>query len=264
MKASMGGIDPSHLNGSIDHLCTPCHDPHGVSPTLGANQAYAVPLLKGTWLTSPYKEDHPAPNPSGPTTTAKSWGVYQSHIKNPAGPPTPVTKYNLDRTTFGGTTRISEDATKFAGLCLSCHPKANLTTATTASPDKTKPFKSLERVHQTVKGWGANTEHSYSCSKCHTPHASGLPRLMQTNCLQYTHRGNVSSLGSFWNSLAQTPVSRSPGNGVPELRGYPIGNVLGNGAELASTTTTNCHGGAQTNPGTYPDTNLWNNVTPWQ
>ncbi len=33
---------------SIDGLCTPCHDPHGVSPSLGAGQQYGVPLLKGT------------------------------------------------------------------------------------------------------------------------------------------------------------------------------------------------------------------------
>ena len=61
------GINGGHFGASmamtstptatIGGLCTPCHDPHGVSPTLGANQQYAVPLLKGTWLTSPYKED---------------------------------------------------------------------------------------------------------------------------------------------------------------------------------------------------------------
>ena len=37
--------------GVIDGLCSPCHDPHGVSPSLGDDTAYAVPLLKGTWLT---------------------------------------------------------------------------------------------------------------------------------------------------------------------------------------------------------------------
>ena len=45
---------PTH---TINGLCTPCHDPHGVSPTLGANMQYSVPLLKGTWLTSLYRED---------------------------------------------------------------------------------------------------------------------------------------------------------------------------------------------------------------
>ncbi|GAB4264299.1 MAG: hypothetical protein Kow0092_15860 [Deferrisomatales bacterium] len=36
--------------------CTDCHDPHGVDPTL-PDSDYMVPLLKGTWLISPYKED---------------------------------------------------------------------------------------------------------------------------------------------------------------------------------------------------------------
>jgi hypothetical protein len=45
--------------GTIDGLCTPCHDPHGISRRLGENAAYAIPLLKGSWLTSPYREDGP-------------------------------------------------------------------------------------------------------------------------------------------------------------------------------------------------------------
>ena len=51
----------------INGLCTPCHDPHGVSRTLGENMAYAVPILKGSWLTSPYREDGPPAAPPGRT-----------------------------------------------------------------------------------------------------------------------------------------------------------------------------------------------------
>ena len=54
--ASTGLTAPGALY-QINGLCTPCHDPHGVSPTLGANAQYAVPLLKGTFMSSPYKED---------------------------------------------------------------------------------------------------------------------------------------------------------------------------------------------------------------
>ena len=56
--------------GQINGLCTPCHDPHGVSKTLGDKMSYAVPLLKGTWLTSPYREDGPPaaiPGKGGPS-----------------------------------------------------------------------------------------------------------------------------------------------------------------------------------------------------
>ncbi len=41
-----------------DMGCSACHDPHGVS-SAQADMAYMVPALKGTWVTSPYKEDRP-------------------------------------------------------------------------------------------------------------------------------------------------------------------------------------------------------------
>ena len=37
-----------------------------------------------------------------------------------------------------------------------------------------------------------NRAHNFSCSKCHTPHASGLPALLITNCLDYSIANNTS------------------------------------------------------------------------
>jgi len=91
-----------------------------------------------------------------------------------------------------------------------------------------------------------------SCSKCHQPHNSGLPRLMQTNCLNFNHRGNRVSGG-------QAMEINIPQGG--EFRGYPEGNVMGNSA--SSPATTSCHAGAGNNTGTWPTNNLWNTVTPW-
>ncbi len=204
--------------GTIGGLCTPCHDPHGVSPTIGANQAYAVPLLKGTWMTSPYKEDAPR---SG--STSGSLGS-----KGNQWPPTRPFIYD-DQKTFGGSTRISEDDTKFAGLCLRCHPKENLTDGT----NNNGAWKSLDRIHESVKGWGDNAQHSYSCSKCHAVHNSRLPRMLQTNCLNYNHRGRVASGGN---------------------RGY---GTYGSFPKGRNKKGQNCHP-----TGTYPD-NKWNNVTQW-
>lgn len=207
--------------GAIDGLCTPCHDPHGVSPTLGADQAYAVPMLKGTWLTSPYPEDA-----ANPRTTPGGYGVSQ---------PTALPLVNIDQKVFGANGRIAEDDSKFAGLCLRCHPKSNLT----AGPDKSKPWKSVDRIHQTVKGWGVNDKHSFSCSKCHVPHVSNLPRLMQTNCLDVKHRGQVASGGQ----PGQGAGGRSgPGASFPQGIGYKY---------------VNCHP-----DGAWPS-NYWNTVTPW-
>ncbi|ABB32695.1 cytochrome c [Geobacter metallireducens GS-15] len=202
--------------GTIDGLCTPCHDPHGVSPSLGSDQAYAVPLLKGTWMTSPYKEEFPL---DGAITGSRGSRGYQN--------PTPTPYVNLDQGTFGWR-RITEEDTKFAGLCMRCHPKSNLTAGT----DKTKPWKGVDRVHQTVKGWGKNDMHTFTCSKCHVPHVSSLPRLMQTNCLDVKHRGRVASGGAA-----------GEGSGT-----FPKGK---------GQSRVNCHP-----TGVWPD-NSWNSKTQW-
>jgi hypothetical protein len=181
MKAS-SSLDNAAM-GTIDGLCTPCHDPHGVTPSLGTDQAYAVPLLKGTWMTSPYKEDLAIDGAS--TGQLGSSGCDGNHN------PTPTPYVYTDQKTFGATARTETDA-QFAGLCVGCHSKASLT----AGPDKSKPWKSRDRIHQSVKGWGVNDMHSYTCSKCHQPHVSSLPRLMGTDCLAVKHRGRGPSDGA--------------------------------------------------------------------
>ncbi len=298
------------VNNRINGLCTPCHDPHGVSQSLGANKAYAVPLLKGTWMTSPYKEDQPPLDPSGnhlrkapygvatPVTgNYLSWGDGAYHHNHPT-PNIPATRHNLDHNTFGGSSRITEDDSKYAGLCTRCHTKERLFgsyaygTATSANK---APWKSLKRIHAVNKGWGTNKEHSFTCSKCHQPHNSGLPRLMQTNCLDYQHRGGRSSGGMPWSADRQTPGNaHDRGN---EHRGYPIGSMYWTFTNWATANddnsiqytfaqgtsaveaTTACHIGrnmpvytntssyySTTHPNTkygWPDGNSWNTRTPW-
>jgi len=171
----------------IDGLCTPCHDPHGVSPTLGSKQQYAVPLLKGTWLTSTYKEDTPPEN--------------NTHFTNRKDLGYEGVPYHIDQNTFGsdiinpvsGITEAggtSPQDSLMAGLCLGCHPKDSLTDGVTHD------WKSKNRIHEAVKGWktaNGTIQHNYSCSKCHAPHNNtNLPRLMVTNCLDSKHKGRSS------------------------------------------------------------------------
>jgi len=200
--------------GTINGLCTPCHDPHGISPSLGDDQQYGVPLLKGTWMTSPYKDDSPL---------AQVGGRYNQN---------PELHWWTDRRTFGGS-RISEDASKFAGLCLRCHPKENLTDGT----QKNTAFKTLDRIHESVKDWGSNAEHSWPCSKCHQPHSSGLPRLLQTNCLDYNHLGGVASGGMY----KSDPKGRYP---------------------RSTNASWTCHESSSAAGGSWSE-QKWNNVTPW-
>jgi predicted CxxxxCH...CXXCH cytochrome family protein len=268
-------------SSTVNGLCSNCHDPHGVSQTI-SDQAYAVPLLKGTWMTSPYKEDSPPKLPegnhisNGPNGKPRSWGRW---IENywPSNVPSPQeasTKHTIDMNTFGGATRIRENDQTFAGLCLNCHGKSTLTDGVIRN-FSSAGFRTSDRVHESVKGWGANSEHSFSCSKCHQAHNSGLPRLLKTDCLNYKRRGGFPSGGEPWSTDKQAKLSKgtawfannaSYGN---HHNGYPIGSMYG-GRGGTKEATTACHVSRykpvyeyDNPPSKWPDENRWNNVTTW-
>ncbi len=264
--------------GTIGGLCTPCHDPHGVSPTLGSNQQYGVPLLKGTWLTSPYKEDVAPVNSNEPRG-----GGREARVMNVGSTPL----YHLDQNTFdvatptrnGGftwnftsTKRVTQTPDQFAGLCLRCHPKSSIapTTGTQSNP---AAWKSVDRIHNSVATWGTyganagNAVHSYTCSKCHSPHNACLNRLLITNCLNWQHRTQVASGGV-------TPVK----NTERGRRGEGAGNFPGGGGgqgdeprypgpyffgSARSPYTRACHDNANTTGDTYPNIERWNSKSPW-
>ncbi|MSN26300.1 MAG: CxxxxCH/CxxCH domain-containing protein [Geobacter sp.] len=315
----------------INGLCTPCHDPHGITPNTAfvSDQNYAVPLLKGTWMTSPYKEDVAPVNVNevrGGTNEASSNGVTGGSTSKPIRQlvgSTPM--YFIDQNTFGTTSfntlsnpnygsaqnppswsfpnaanRITQTDAQFAGLCMQCHTKAALApkAGLAVAPDA---WKSVSRIHGTVKGWATTTAgsdgnasnaiHSYSCSKCHSPHNSNLPRLMVTNCLDFNHRGRVVSGGTI---SATNGTSAGSGGGTSiagsghqivtgnkgDGRGrYPAGGNMrtnnnkdqnpgvwffGLSASGSSGVFRNCHGTA-TGAGAagYPNNQQWNNKTPW-
>lgn len=249
--------------GTINGLCTPCHDPHGVSPSLIPNKQYAVPLLKDTWMTSPYKED-----------VAPASNAQESFLAVNAG-----TVYHIDQNTFASNintivTGVDETDIQFAGLCLKCHPKDNLTDGTPGGS-----WKSVDRIHESVKGWGNNPKHNYTCSKCHTPHNSRLPRLMVTNCLNTDHKGRVkknpspvlSGTGSdralgFVESW--DPYNMDGGSGTGHFPGTGSGNGTDNGYWISYggnyvtgsyTYTVSCHEGETGD--TYDQS--WNTKTQW-
>jgi hypothetical protein len=195
------GIAASHLkagkflnystHSQIGGLCTPCHDPHGVSPTLGDAMPYALPLLKGTWLASPYRED--APPITMPTRGAyagkagnMSMSWEKGDLMGSSADLQAAMSYNTDRNTLGEGKHIKETDDLFGGLCLKCHRKESFT------------GNRNDQVHRAVKGWGANREHAFPCSKCHQAHNSGLPRLMQTSCLESGPSGLRDSGAAPW------------------------------------------------------------------
>ena len=230
----------------INGLCTPCHDPHGVSPTMGANQQYAVPLLKGTWLTSPYQED---------TAPANNGDMF---ITGGAGLP-----YHIDQNTFGAginnaamPSLVRNDPTLASGLCLGCHSKASLTSGSSHA------WKSKDRIHEAVRGWkstnGVN-QHSYTCSKCHSAHTSSvLPRLMVTNCLDSNHKGRAAlRIGPMTSDWGSGDYGSGSGR-IPGIYGGSGDDCAGYRA-CGSSFSVNCHEG-NTGSGTNQS---WNSVTPW-
>ncbi|HEY5998024.1 MAG TPA: hypothetical protein VI078_01810, partial [bacterium] len=46
--------------------------------------------------------------------------------------------------------------------------------------------------------WNQNQYHQFPCSKCHNPHASRLPKLLITNCLDINHAGKTTSNSNAW------------------------------------------------------------------
>jgi hypothetical protein len=258
-----GAVSP--ING----LCTPCHDPHGVSPSLGTDAPYAVPLLKGTFMTSPYKEDAA---PASATVWFGGSGDGGNYGYGYGGASYPG--YNIDQNTFanwnwGSTAKISEGVDRFGGLCLQCHPQSVLNPNAGGS---NYPWRSMNRVHNTVKGWGGqglnagNAKHAFTCSKCHTAHNSMLPRLMITNCLDYSHRGRVGSGGFPGSGGGGDSGSDGGGGGSGRFpsggSGSGSGGNGGGGGWSGFGAIIACHDG--TNANGWPSNQRWNDVTPWQ
>jgi predicted CXXCH cytochrome family protein len=91
-------------------------------------------------------------------------------------------------------------------------------------------------------GAAGTAVHQFPCSKCHTPHASDLPKLMTTNCLDVgasTTQRKAHGTSVVWN--------------YPTIGGPAIGASNGAVAML-------CHNRGRTNTATD---NGWNKVTGW-
>jgi hypothetical protein len=243
-------------------------------------------------MTSPYKED------AAPSATNEKRGGSANNGEPVAYALSSTPGYKIDQNTFEniatstattgdwqwpGTQKLSQTAAQFGGLCLSCHTQAAINPTTSGGT-----WSSMDRIHNTVKGWGgtganaSNAIHAFSCSKCHTPHSSCLPRLMISNCLDYSHRGRVASGGTA-GQLALTIGSRGQGRG--QFPGGGGGNVASNAVDRylvpnggigqwfggngglttgsSAPALNQCHNVAGAGGTTWPSSQRWNAVTPW-
>ncbi|UWZ79944.1 CxxxxCH/CxxCH domain-containing protein [Geoalkalibacter halelectricus] len=109
--------------------------------------------------------------------------------------------------------------------------------------------------------------HRFSCSKCHNPHASRLPRLMITNCLDVYHNtwddvfandrdwweGEADGTSVAWNNQGVMPYSGTDARGVRVDRQFAY-----------ATSAQNCHRYVNISGSGEPEEPGWNRVTPWQ
>jgi hypothetical protein len=288
--ASLSANDGGHFGASsplsttplrtINGLCSTCHDPHGVSPALGTNQQYAVPMLKNTFVTSPYKQDAATLNMNyggGDAVAQLSGALPGYHIDQntfqagTTGSPTTALRWVF--ATAASTLNTLND-TQFAGLCTGCHTKASINSTAAASSAN---WKTPGRIHNSVKGWAStgggnagNTKHAYTCSKCHSTHNSLLPRMLVTNCLDVKHRNRVVSGGTFPAALTG---SNNSGNGLGRFPGGGGAAATGGRATAPGpwwfgtsgvAATQACHDSATAGGATYSAAGmLWNTKGTW-
>jgi len=109
-----------------------------------------------------------------------------------------------------------------------------------------------------------NQYHNFPCSKCHTPHASRLPRLMKTNCLDVWVSADV---GNNWNSnnkLYRQKHSINTNDWIYRMR-TSSNNFSTSGNNLNSwnpARAVRCHNTPLIKDAT--NRTFWNDVTPWQ
>jgi hypothetical protein len=272
-------------SGTIGGICTKCHDPHGVTSdtTKVSATMYGVPLLKGNWMTSPYREDAPP----AATTHTRGGGDGAGVIATASIP-----RYRIDQNTFGATStmfsgggslsaptgvgaggngiywnftmptgNVTQTAAQFGGLCLSsasggtgCHVEASIKQAQTAAATSTT-WRTMTRVHNTVKGWAStvagggnanNAVHAFTCSKCHAPHNSNLPRLLVTNCLDWKHRAHTATGGSISSTTGSAATANQ--NRGASGSGMGAGRFPGGGARYYAGATGNTR---NSNSGTW-------------
>ncbi|WP_305046896.1 cytochrome c3 family protein [Geoalkalibacter sp.] len=120
--------------------------------------------------------------------------------------------------------------------------------------------------------WGVNLDtetaepmyHRFSCSKCHNPHASRLPRLMITNCLDVSHNkwDDLYADDGDWTSgqAGGTSINWSTSNVMP-YTGNDISGKARNRQFAYATSAQNCH--RYVKVGTTVQEPGWNRVTPW-
>jgi len=102
--------------------------------------------------------------------------------------------------------------------------------------------------------------HKFSCSKCHNPHASRLPKLMITNCLDTKHNTWDDSYQLNTANTSSISYNRSISNWSSAQNCHRVGGIAdGSGPEPVDAGAV----GATHGTGSDYSNRGWNIVTPW-
>jgi hypothetical protein len=115
--------------------------------------------------------------------------------------------------------------------------------------------------YPTNKASRQESYHRFPCSKCHTPHASRLPRLMVTNCLDVGTSNTVLKNTSY--VYPQTTTVSTNGEFGLQTTDTPWMFAVTCHAYRNAAKATRATGASQRWYTTAPGTNGWNDVTPW-
>jgi hypothetical protein len=234
-----GGVPGGTRNPDV--FCSTCHSVHGIiaaDQENGGDLAYMGPILRGTWLTSPYKEDRAPGTVTGTYTVGPDdYGPfprvvpdkYQGDVASGAGYTTDAyvsgfDGYFIDQNTFGVGTYIGQVESEFAGLCMACHTQADLTTPTMTWTG-----------HNTVKGWDglAATDIFKGDLGARTGTGEELTNSGGSEWMQQWFGGDIGDYshptgGQFWGTRTSELKNDPPGWRTPEIdsrlvavSGYP-------------------------------------------
>ncbi len=277
--------------GNSAGLCTLCHGAdvdnmdnlatNGENLWLGAN-GHSNAALGGTAKTSQVKDilSYNIRNYSDPVDYTGQYGSATAGDILPAGPGNPNMGYDIVN---------ASSATEYAGGFRSARSNgwqdwfiggATLNGVKSIS----NPDLQTGAINAFVDfDWGVSQDsggiinkgyHAFSCSKCHTPHASRLPKLLITNCLD-TKQNTWDD--SFDDTTGDTPGWNLPAASVlsNESRVLSQDNALKTPSNFTS--AQNCHrlsdpgqagvappaAGSWNGPGGSTQYGGWNKVTPW-
>ena len=235
--------------GNSAGICMLCHGANGVD---GMDMT-ADNGVTGLWLGGQGKNGHSNAALGGTADDLLTTNILSYAIRNPTvTPPSPLSGFSdgadpnmgYSNAADGGatTTRVSGFRSAYGGKGYGVLPQVDGSYYAYVDFD----WGVTQATSGIDKGY-----HAFTCSKCHNPHASRLPKLMITNCLDTKHN-------TWDDNRPSGGLSGSDAGGSNSVTGGDNDGVVISQAGSAQ----NCHrlGSGEATGGTGDG---WNNVTPW-